>query len=207
MMPKSTGTARAETYHRENLWTLTQNLQQRSGEDFRIRPVYERGHLTFLATWHTALGDDLSASVLLIEDKNLETLNLDRQGPIVNVVTTAGSGAGGTTWEDRLLGETSDSDSISAYGRRELVEVITGVADQDTLDATAAARLAEYKDPRSRVSVVALNRAPADWSRYTVGDTVTVQGFLKHSKWAVDLNLRVYGREWTPDNRCVLELA
>jgi len=196
-----------ETYHYESLWTLIQNLQGRTGEDFQIAPIYEGGRLTFRATWHSSLGDDLSASVLLVEDQNLESLTLDEQGPIANYVIAAGSGAGGTSWEDRVLGTAQDTDSISSYGRREQVEVLTGIADQTTLTTSAAAILAQNKDPRPHVSAVALNTSPADFSRYKVGDTVQINGFLKHSLWAIDQPLRIYGREWRPDNRCSLELA
>ena len=203
----SGGDLRTETYHYENLWTLIQNLQGRSGEDFQIAPIYEGGRLTFLASWHQVKGDDLSTNVLLVEDRNLESLTLDEQGPIANSVIAAGSGAGGTTWEDRILGTAQDTDSISAYGRREWVEVMTGLADQTTLTTSAAAILAQLKDPRPHVSAVALNTDPADFSRYKVGDTVQVEGFLKHSLWAIDQPLRIYGREWRPDNRCSLELA
>jgi hypothetical protein len=201
------GDLRTETYHYENLWTLVQNLQGRSGEDFQVAPIYEGGRLTFLATWHDSLGDDLSPSVLLVEDRNLESLTLDDQGPIANAVIAAGSGAGGTTWEDRVLGTAQDTTSISDYGRREWVEILTGIADQTTLTTSAAAILAELNDPRPHVSAVALNADPADFSRYRVGDTVQVNGFLKHSLWAVDQPLRILGREWRPDNRCSLELA
>ena len=201
------GDLRTETYHYEQLWNAARSLQSRTGEDFKVSPIYEGGRLTFRATWHDSLGDDLSASVLLVEDRNLEDLMMDDQGPIANTVIAAGSGAGGTTWEDRVLGTAQDTDSISAYGRREWAEVLTGIADQTTLTTSAAAILAEKKDPRPHVSAVALNKEPADFSRYKVGDTVQVNGFLKHSLWAIDRPLRVLGREWRPDNRCSLELA
>jgi hypothetical protein len=203
----TSGNLRTETYHYANLWTLTQSLQAQSGEDFHIAPIYEGGRLTFRATWHSSLGDDLSASVLLVEDRNLESLTLDEQGPIANYVIAAGSGAGGTTWEDRVLGTAQDTDSISEYGRRDQIEVLTGIADQTTLDTSAAVTLAQLKDPRPHVSAVALDKGPADFSRYKVGDTVQVNGFLKHSLWAIDQPLRILGREWRPDNRCSLELA
>ena len=201
------GDLRTETYHYEQLWNAARSLQSRTGEDFKVSPIYEGGRLTFRATWHDSLGDDLSASVLLVEDRNLEDLMMDDQGPIANTVIAAGSGAGGTTWEDRVLGTAQDTDSISAYGRREWAEVLTGIADQTTLTTSAAAILAEKKDPRPHVSAVALNKEPADFSRYKVGDTVQVNGFLKHSLWAIDRPLRILGREWRPDNRCSLELA
>jgi len=201
------GTARTEEYHYHSLWDALVTLQRLSGEDFHIAPYYSGGRLTFIGNWYESRGVDLSALVLLAEDKNLAELVMDEQGPIANVVYAAGGGAGGTTWDDRLVGIAQDATSQNEYSYREGAEVITAVFDQTTLDASAAAILAEKKDARQNLSCVALDTDPAGFSSYNVGDTVLVQGFLKSSQWAIDQSVRVLGREWRPDNRCTLEVA
>jgi len=201
------GTARTETYHYHQLWDAINQLQRLSGEDFYLAPYYHNGRLTFIANWYESRGMDLSASVLLVEDRNLSQLTMDEQGPIANQVRAAGGGAGGTTWADRLIGTAQDATSRSAYGYRERTEVITAVFDQVTLDASAAAILVSLKDARERLTCSVLDTDPARFSRYGIGDTVQVQGFLKSSLWAIDQPMRIYGREWRPDNVCTLELA
>jgi len=201
------GTVRTETYHHHKLWDAISQLQRLSGEDFYIAPYYYGGRLTFIANWYESQGTDLSSSVLLVEDRNLSQLTMDEQGPIANQVRAAGGGAGGIAWDDRLIGTAQDGTSRSAYGYRERTEIMTAIFDQVTLDASAAAILAELKDARERLSCSVLDTDPADFSRYAVGDTVQVQGFLKTTQWAIDQSMRIYGREWRPDNICQLELA
>ena len=201
------GGVRTETYHYHALWDVISQLQRLSGEDFHFEPVYSGGRLTFQGGWYQTFGVDLSASVLLVEDRNLSQLTMDEQGPIANQVRAAGGGAGGTTWNDRLIGTAQDATSRSAYGYRERTEIMTAIFDQVTLDASAAAILAEKKDARERLSCAVLDADPAGFDKYGLGDTVQVQGFLKSAQWAIDQPMRIYGREWRPDNICTLELA
>jgi hypothetical protein len=104
------------------------------------------------------------------------------------------------------VGEDSSVASRNAYGYREYAEVLTGIFDQATLDASATSLLDEYNDPRPRYTLVALDRAPAGFELYDVGDDVRVQAFLRSALWAVDESVRLVGREWAPDNRCRLEV-
>ena len=201
------GTVRTETYHYHQLWDAISQLQRLSGEDLYLAPYYHNGRLTFIANWYESRGSDLSSSVLLVEDRNLSQLTMDEQGPIANQVRAAGGGAGGTTWADRLIGTAQDATSRSAHGYRERTEIMTAIFDQVTLDASAAAILAELDDPRERLSASALDTGPASFDKYALGDTVQVQGFLKSAQWAIDQSMRIYGREWRPDNICQLELA
>jgi hypothetical protein len=200
------GTARSETYHLAGVLDALWELARLSGEEFRVVPVFESGRLTFEASWDARIGEDLSETVLLAENLNIEPPQLDEQGPIASVVKCAGGGAGGTTWGDRLVGEDSSVASRNAYGYREYAEVLTGIFDQATLDASATSLLDEYNDPRPRYTLVALDRAPAGFELYDVGDDVRVQAFLRSALWAVDESVRLVGREWAPDNRCRLEV-
>lgn len=199
------GTARSETYHLHNVLDVILQLQRLSGEEFEIVPVYQKGQLTFLANWKQRIGSDISDEILLVEDRNLEPPTLDEQGPIASRVLCAGGAAGENGWDDRLVGEDTSTTSRNEYGYREYAEVLTGVFDQTTLDASATSLLDELDAPRERFSIAALNREPAVFGDYNVGDTVTLQAFLQHPLWTVDRALRILGRGWTPADTCRLE--
>jgi hypothetical protein len=199
------GTARSETYHLHNVLDVILQLQRLSGEEFEVVPVYQKRQLTFLANWKQRIGSDISDEILLVEDRNIEPPALDEQGPIASRVLCAGGAAGDDGWDDRLVGEDTSTTSRNEYGYREYAEVITGVFDQTTLDASATSVLDELDAPRERFSIAALNREPATFGDYDVGDTVTLQAFLQHPLWAVDRALRIVGREWTPADICRLE--
>ena len=201
------GAAYTDTFHYDSLWTVIKQLQRLTGEDFYLAPYYHGGRLTFIANWYESRGSDLTNKVLLIENKNLASLVMDEQGPIANQVRAAGGGTGGDTWDDRLIGTAQSTVSRNTYGYREYTEVITSTFDQTTLNTSAAAILAERDTARERITASALDTDPAGFSEYSLGDTVQVIGFLKSSLWAIDQSMRVYGREWRPDNVCSLELA
>lgn len=199
------GTPRTEIYHFHNVLDVVLQLQRLSGEEFEIVPLYQKGQLTFLANWKECIGSDISDEILLVEDRNIEPPELDEQGPIASRVLCAGGAAGDNGWDDRLVGEDTSTTSRNEYGYREHAEVITGVFDQTTLDASATSVLDELDAPRERFSIAALNRDPAGFGEYNVGDTVTLQAFLQHPLWTVDKALRIVGREWTPTDTCRLE--
>lgn len=199
------GSARDETYHYHGLFDVVSNLQRLSGEDWEIIPLYQNGVLTFIAHWYQAKGQDRSGQVVLSEGDNLIDLTIDEQGPIANQIFCPGGGAGGTTWSDRNVGEASDEDSRDRYGYREYSEVLTGIFDQPTLDASASALLATYKDPRVRPSMRVANCDPAGFSDYDVADRVTVQALLDWPQWSIDQSVRIVAREWSPDDTCRLE--
>jgi len=200
------GTARTETYHLQNVLDVVLQLQRLSGGEFEVIPVYQKGRLTFLAHWKERIGGDISDETLLVEDRNIEPPAMDEQGPVASRVLCAGGAAGEDGWDDRLVGEDTSTTSRNEYGYREYAEVLTGIFDQTTLDASATSVLDEVGAPRERFTITALNREPATFGDYSVGDTVTVQAFLEHSPlWAVDRALRIVGREWTPADTCRLE--
>lgn len=199
------GTARTLEYHYHDLWARIQDLQALTGYDFVVLPRYEAGALSFLAYWYQRRGDDLSATVHLVEGLNAEIPTLDEQGPLYNAVRVVGQG---TTWgsERPVSTPAIDSDSIAEYGYREQV-VFTNAVEQTTLDAGAEALVATYAAPSARLTVVAANSEPATFAAYDVGDTVKVRAFLRWPGWSYEMAVRVLAREWTPAGKCRLEVG
>lgn len=202
----TSGEPRTQSYHYAPLDSAIEELLRYSGEEFLIRPVFTQGQLSFEAYWESTIGFDLTLKALLEEGKNIQDVTVDDQGPIASEVYIAGGSAGGTEWTDRLVGTDSDSASRSAYGYREHAEILTGVFDQVTLDATAEALAAQLNVPRAHISCTAANAQPSAFDQYHVGDTVSFRAFHARGEWVIDQTVRIYGREWEPTNTCRLEL-
>lgn len=200
------GTPRTETYHLDEILQQVLQLQRLTGHDWETVPVYQGGRLTFTANWSAALGADKTSTVLLAEGLNLESVTIDEQGPIANRVLCPGGGAGGTTWDDRLIGTAQDLGSQNLYDLREYAEIQSGTFDQVTLDASAGGILASMSSPRKRFSAQATDRQPAPFSTYALGDRVILQAFLNHPTWAFDGAVHILGMEWTAADLCRLEL-
>lgn len=200
------GTARNETYHYDNVLEIIQQLAKDSGEDFEIVPVYQSGRLTFLANWQESLGSDISDNVLLVEDRNISPPKLDEQGTIANRVILIGSADGTLAWKERPFSIDTDITSRNAYGYREYAKVALGIRDQTTLDANVGVLATEMNTPREHYTVEALDKDPAGFGEYGVGDTVTLQAFLIDPDWAIDTTVRIMGRKWTLGNVCRLEV-
>jgi len=197
------GTARTIEYHYHQLLKRCRDLARLTGNDFQIAPHYEDGALIFRSYWYERRGADLSGQVQLIEDVNADIV-LDEQGPIVNRVLLAGSGS---TWgSERIDAMAEDAASWAEYGYREWASVQGGVEQQATLDANAEALLAEMAYPRDRFSIYALDKAPATFAAYGVGDIVGAQAFFKSREFCYDGAVRVVAREWTSWNVCRLEV-
>jgi len=201
------GDARTLEYHYHDLLARYGDLATLTGMDFAVVPSYVNGVLTFNANWYQARGSDRSSRVHLIEGHNCTEVVLDEQGTIANAIRLAGAGDG---WgSSRITSEAEDTESQSAYGYREYAEVQTGVSEQATLDANAAQLLASMRAPAMRYTVgKALNRAPAMYSAYDVGDTVGLKALLRSGAWQpVDTTVRIIAREWQPDGACRLEVV
>ena len=202
------GAVRTEEYNYANLLDALMRLQRQSGEDFAVIPLVEGKRLVFELVWSEALGVDKSDRVAFVEGTNVETpLELSEQGPIASQVYQPGGGAGGTTWADRLVGEAYSAEAALNYGYREVAQVQTGIFDQATLDAIAAAALDEMDSPRAHMRLVAQDKAPARFYQYQVGDRCQVEAYLAHSDWRYSARIRVLGRLWTPANTCQLEVV
>ncbi len=198
------GTGRTIEYHYHQLLKRCRDLARLTGNDFQIEPHYDGGKLTFRSHWYERRGSDLSNQVVLVDGVNADVV-LDEQGPIVNRVILVGSGS---TWGgERIDSIAEDAASRAEYGYREWAEVQGGVKQQATLDANAAMLLEEMAYPRDRFSIYALNRAPALFAAYGVGDVVGVQAFFKSRDFCYDGAVRMVAREWMPQwNMCRLEV-
>lgn len=200
------GEPRTQEYNYAPLGAAIEELLRYSGEEFVVLPVFTQGQLKFEAYWEPTIGHDLSLKVLLEDGENVRDVAVDEQGTIASDIYVAGGSAGGTEWTDRFVGTDTNVASRIAYGFREHAEILTGVFDQATLDATAVALAAELNNPRPHLKCTAANVSPSPFDQYNVGDIVTVHAYIIRGEWAIDATMRLYGREWSPDNTCRLEL-
>jgi len=191
-------------YHLQNVYEQIKELIRLSGHDFAIIPTIKDGVLTFTANWYKERGEDKSNQILLVENRNAQITALDWQGPVYNRITLAGEGS---TWnDDRMTVAEEDVTSQGEYTLREYAEVQSGKVSEATLTANAEALVELYRQPKKRISIVAMDRAPAAFANYDIGDVVRVQAFLRWADWALDDTFRVIAREWKPDGKCALEV-
>lgn len=197
-----TGTDRTLEYHFHDLLQRYKDLARLSGQDFYVAAAYSGGVLSFTLNWYEARGTDYSDSVWLLDGANVSSAKLSEQGPLANVIRLAGEG---TSWGDeRLTSIDADADSRESYGYREYSEVQLGVVNATTLDDNAATLLSEMKDPRNVYDLTVTNDDPGDFASYDVGDTVHAELFVDSAEWYVANEVRVYAREWHPDDVCRL---
>lgn len=191
-------------YHLQNVYEQIKELIRLSGNDLSIIPTINAGVLTFTATWYEERGEDKSNQILLVENRNAQIASLDWQGPVYNRITLAGEGS---TWDDNRMTVTDeDVESHGIYGLREYSEVQSGKVSEATLTANAAALVTLYCQPKKRIGLIAMDRAPAEFANYDIGDVVRVQAFQQWADWALDDSFRIIAREWRPDNMCALEV-
>jgi len=202
-----TGEPRTEEYNYSNLLDAFQRLARQSGEDFKVAPRLDGERLVFDLIWTNQMGSDKSEHVAFIQGTNIATpIEVNEQGPIASHVYEAGGGAGGTTWTSRLVGEEENTETMANYGYREYAEVQTGIFDQPTLDAIAAATLDQLDHPRGHMKVEAQDKAPARFDQYIVGDQCRVEAYLDRPGWEYVGRVRVLGRSWTAAGTCRLEV-
>ena len=200
----ASGSQISTEYHLQNVLELIKDLARLSGNDLAIVPTLVAGVLTFTAHWYEERGEDKSDQVLLVENRNAQIASLDWQGPVWNRITLAGEGS---TWDDNRMTVTEeDTDSQKDFRLREYSEVQSGKVSEATLTANAEALVDLYRQPKKRVSLVAMDRAPGEFANYDIGDVVRVQAFQQWSDWVLDDSFRVIAREWKPDNMCALEV-
>lgn len=163
-------------YHLRGLHDIfTKGLSRRIEEaDWNVESRLVGGRIVMRANFFERRGIDHGKRLGLIEGVNLADGTMDEQGPLVNEWQLAGAGSG---WSEsnRLYASASDETSQARYGLRQRGEVRADVTTQGTLDAYAAARLAESREPRGVVSPMALDQPPARWHQYDIGDTVWME--------------------------------
>jgi hypothetical protein len=191
-------------YHLQNVLEQIKELVRLSGNDFSIIPTISAGVLTFTANWYEERGEDKSNQVMLVENRNAQISSLDWQGPVYNRITLAGEGS---AWDDaRMTVTEEDVTSQGSYGLREYSEVQSGKVSEATLTANANALVTLYSQPKKRITVVAMDRAPGEFANYDIGDVVRVRAFQSWADWVLDDTFRVIAREWKPGNLCTLEV-
>lgn len=164
--------------------------QDLSSADWDVRPVYSGGFITFRVGLYEQKGSTKNG-VCLIDGHNAE-IDYQRVGNVINQWYVAGSGS---DWSSvRKVGTAYDASSISTYGLREGVKVESGMNYQYMLDNQAALLLAESKQTRNQIGATSVNRAPARFQEYDVGDTIQVMSHTLNYSGMV----QVVAREFDP---------
>lgn len=198
------GTAQSREYHYAELLASLRDLALEAGHDYVVIPMYAARQMDFDLHWYERRGVDRRDTVLLAEGHNVGAVMMDEQGPLYNRIIAVGSGQ---TWAERPVSIQNDTDSQLSYGLRELPTMHLDITSQTTLDAIAAALLAEYSEPRIRATLVDVtDTEPCGFEDYDVGDIVTLHAFLARGDWAYDGPVRLLARQWHPDGRCTLEV-
>jgi len=199
------GTPRNSTGHYHDLLQRLKDLAHLSGQDFHVRPNFASGVLTFYLDWYESRGDSLVNSLWFNRhNTDISRSFYESQGPLANHIRLTGSGE---TWgPERMNSHAMDETKEAAYGYREYAEAQVGVTQQATLDANAAALLAERKDPQIIYSLFVTNTKPALFSTYDVGDTGHVDIYPESAEWYRSEDVRILAREWAPADVCRLEV-
>lgn len=135
------------------------------GGRLQIKPRYWRGH------WR-----DLSQTVCLRQGVNLSEAAVVTQGPIVNEVIVAPSGA---KWAEKphVFQGARNYDSAARFGRRREFVTVTEpkTEDIDTLYDYAAQYVTNHGRERLRLQATLIDQGPAAYGEYWLGDRVTVE--------------------------------
>lgn len=185
-------------YHYRNLYDIfTKSLSSRiEAADWNVSARLTRGQIAFRANYYEKRGVDHGRRIALVEGINLAEGDLNEQGTLVNEWLLAGAGTGWSA-DNRIFARARDEVSIAKYGLRQKGEVRVDVSVQETLDRSAAVSLAESREPRAIVDPVTLDRPPARWKEYDVGDTVRVE--LYSAGWdGYVSSVRIKAREFLP---------
>lgn len=170
------GEMHSPDYHYRSIHDIfTKSLSGRIEQaDWDVTAALSGGRINFRANYYERKGIDHGRRLALIEGVNLAEAELNEQGALVNEWRLAGAGTG---WGEatRIYATAADTVSQSKYGLRQRGDIRVDVSIQETLDNNAAAALAESREPRAVVSPVALDRPPARFGQYGVGDTVWLE--------------------------------
>lgn len=194
-------------YHLDDLLGIVQkSLAGRlEGADWDVTAELEAGQIVFAANLYSRRGVDHGRQLALVDGVNTTPAGLNEQGRIVNELHLAGAGTG---WgaESRIYSLATDGGSAAQFGLRQWGSVEVDIKQQETLDSNAAVALAEGAWPREVVSMEALDRAPARFGDYDVGDSLAIE--IAEAGWNGYVGqARVVAREFLPEsNRCSLVL-
>lgn len=192
------GELHSPEYHYRDLYDIfTKSLSSRiEAADWNIEARLLGGRIQFEANYYERRGVDHGQRLALIEGLNAVDVDMQEQGPIINDLYMAGAGTG---WSEtnRIYAALADTDSQAKYGLRQKGEVRVDVSVQDTLDRSAAVTVAANKEPKAVVSLATLDRPPARWGQYGVGDTVRLE-LYEAGFGGYDAAVRVRAREFLP---------
>jgi hypothetical protein len=190
------GEVHSPDYHFKSLFDIFQkSLTSRlSMADFYVVPALTSGTITFTAVLKESRGTD-KTGVVLVQDKNLAPMKLKEQGPIITSWDIAGEGTG---WGvERLTASAADTAAGNLYGLRESSKVFGDVSLQATLDEHAANYLAASASPVKLFVLAALDKKPAGFSEYDLGDVVSLLA-PDYGFGGTDTTIRILAREFSP---------
>jgi hypothetical protein len=199
------GTAQAREYHYASLLEAVRGLRNESGFDYAVVPALASGKLVFDLYWYEQRGTDRRDELALIEGANFGTISSSEQGPVYNRFIVIGKGS---DWSDnRPVRFAEDAESISRYGLREAPKLYLDISDETTLQAIADALLAGAMNPYVRATLQGVvNREPAPFAGYHVGDILTLQALQTYNDFAYDFPARILSRSRLLDGTCTLEV-
>jgi hypothetical protein len=192
-------------FHHQKLYDVIreQCCERLADADYEVAPSISGNVITYTLNYVETRGSQ-KEGVALIEGHNAFGVCYSEQGPITNSWYIIGSGA---TWGGaRPVGHAQNDDSIATYGLYEGVESYGDISSETMLNAIATNRLGVTDTPRIRVSARVIDKAPAKFSAYSVGDTIRC---IMHTKGfdGLDGYVRVTAREYNPnENTCSLVL-
>lgn len=167
------GTPLVRDYHFENLADVLADVQEASAGDWNVDANETGGRIKLYLNFYERRGSD-KAALYLKQGVNIEIPDYTEQDTgLVNQWYVVG---GGNTWDDdRPVGFAQDMDSIAVHGLRQDVVFLNGVTDIQSLNAHAASLLSKSLIPFRSVGGVAVDKEPARFADYDVGDRLTVE--------------------------------
>lgn len=185
-------------YHYRDLYDIfTKSLSSRiEAADWYVRPELVGGQIFFTALYYQQRGKDHERRLALIEGINAVEVDMQEQGPIINDYRLAGAGTG---WGEttRIYAAATSRESGDLYGLRQRGEVRVEVSEQETLDRSAEVAVAESAYPRAVVGLTTLDRPPARWGQYDVGDSIWME-LYEEGFGGYGATVRVTAREFLP---------
>lgn len=199
------GTAQSRTYHYTSLLEAVRGLRNETGFDYAVVPTLASGKLVFDLCWYERRGTDRRDELALIEGANFGTITSGEQGPVYNRFIVIGKGS---DWGSaRPVKVAEDAESVSRYGLREAPKLFLDIPDEATLQAIADALLAAAMNPYVRATLQGVvNREPAPFTCYHVGDILTLQALQTYGEFAYDFPARILSRSRLADGTCTLEV-
>ena len=179
-------------YHFTSVWEAITMLRESEFIDTKFTPYVENGHIFFRCDIYEELGSDKSGRVALKEGQNVSDIKLMEQGTIENVYAAVGAGQ---TWGDeRVYAIAEEYASRGKYGKYESSRVYSEYSIAGTIERLAQAYVAESAYPRVRIQLGTINKSPALFGTYEVGDHVRC--VLPSYRWGgFDSKVRVLARE------------